>query len=149
MTEGAWRIYWAAASQPAKKDKAATGGITFPDIVSISHLHQDAAGKFYDVERCDRYQVVLSSPRSRIPIINPESVKLVGISLEIADLAIVFTHDIFIVYVLTTWNIIPQLYVYIHTYIYIFINRCYPMIIIIEIIENNFRPTRLYISTSK
>lgn len=43
----------------AKKDKAATGGITFPDIVSISHLHQDAAGKFYDVERCDRYQVVL------------------------------------------------------------------------------------------
>lgn len=80
--------------------------------------------------------------RSRIPIINPESVKLVGISLEIADRHR-FTHDIFIVYVLMTWNITAAPHICIHAYTYI--HRCYPMIIIIEIIENNFRPTRLYI----
>lgn len=34
-------------------------------------------------------------------------------------------------------------YTYIHSYI--FIHPCYPMIIIIEIIGNNFRPTRFYI----
>lgn len=83
-----------------------------------------------------------SSPRSRIPIINPESVKLVGISLEIADLAIVLP-TIFSSCTLPSHGILPQLYV--HTFIYIFIHPCYPMIIIIEIIGNNFRPTRFYI----
>lgn len=58
-----------------------------------------------------------SSPRSRIPIINPESVKLVGISLEIADLAIVLP-TIFSSCTLPSHGILPQLYV--HTFIYIY-----------------------------
>lgn len=58
--------------------------------------------------------------RSRIPIINPESVKLVGISLEIADRHR-FTHDIFIVYVLMTWNITAAPHICIHAYTRIYV----------------------------
>lgn len=55
-----------------------------------------------------------SSPRSRIPIINPESVKLVGISLEIA----IVLPTIFSSCTLPSHGILPQLYV--HTFIYIY-----------------------------